>query len=122
MVTLNAAGFTGNTTVNGETAIQATLNVATGETKLHVGSGVDTNYKIPIYYKLKAFNDGTTVTFTYTVTYDNPETPAVEKPAALSSGYSIYNSGTSTQTMFTLGKGFGSPSKKMALLGQMDTK
>ncbi|RHN27069.1 accessory Sec-dependent LPXTG-anchored adhesin [Streptococcus parasanguinis] len=110
MVTLNAAGFTGNATVNGETAIQATLNVATGESKLHVGSGVDTNYKIPIYYKLRAVNDGTTVTFTYTVTYDNPETPTVEKPAALAPGYSIYNSGTSTQTMFTLGKGFGSPS------------
>jgi len=110
MVTLNAAGFTGNATVNGETAIQATLNVATGESKLHVGSGVDTNYKIPIYYKLRAVNDGTTVTFTYTVTYDNPETSTVEKPAALSPGYSIYNAGTSTQEMFTLGKGFGTPS------------
>ena len=110
MVTLNAAGFAGNATVNGETAIQATLNIATGETKLHVGSGVDTNYKIPIYYKLTAVNDGAKVTFTYTVTYDNPETSTVEKPAALAPGYSIYNSGTSTQTMFTLGKGFGSPS------------
>ena len=110
MTTLTALGFTGNTTINSQGSIQATLNIATGETKLHVGSGVDANYKIPIFYKLIAVNDGTTVTFTYAVTYDNPETSTVEKPAALAPGYSIYNSGTSTQTMFTLGKGFGSPS------------
>ena len=110
MTTLTALGFTGNTTINSQGSIQATLNIATGETKLHVGSGVDANYKIPIFYKLIAVNDGKNVTFTYTVTYDNPETPTVEKPSVLSNGYSIYNTGTTTQTMFTLGKGFGSPS------------
>ena len=110
MTTLTALGFTGNTTINSQGSIQATLNIATGETKLHVGSGVDANYKIPIFYKLIAVNDGKNVTFTYTVTYDNPETPTVEKPSVLSNGYSIYNTGTKTQTMFTLGKGFGSPS------------
>ena len=110
MTTLTALGFTGNTTINSQGSIQATLNIATGETKLHVGSGVDANYKIPIFYKLIAVNDGTNVTFTYTVTYDNPETPTVEKPSVLSNGYSIYNTDTTTQTMFTLGKGFGTPS------------
>ena len=50
------------------------------------------------------------MTFTYTVTYDNPETTTVEKPTQLSSGYSIYNTGTSYQTMFTLGNGYGTPS------------
>ena len=78
MTTLTALGFTGNTTINSQGSIQATLNIATGETKLHVGSGVDANYKIPIFYKLIAVNDGKNVTFTYTVTYDNPETPPVE--------------------------------------------
>lgn len=101
MTTLTALGFTGNTTINSQGSIQATLNIATGETKLHVGSGVDANYKIPIFYKLIAVNDGKNVTFTYTVTYDNPETPTVEKPSVLSNGYSIYNTGTKTQTMFT---------------------
>ena len=110
MTTLTALGFTENTTINSQGSIQATLNIATGEAKLHVGSGVDANYKIPIFYKLIAVNDGKNVTFTYTVTYDNPETPTVEKPSVLSNGYSIYNTGTTTQTMFTLGKGFGSPS------------
>ncbi|MEJ7448175.1 hypothetical protein, partial [Staphylococcus epidermidis] len=50
------------------------------------------------------------MTFTYTVTYDNPATTTVEKPTTLTNGYSIYNTGSSNQTMFTLGNGYGTPS------------
>ena len=39
------------------------------------------------------------MTFTYTVTYDNPATTTVERPTALSNSYAIYNTGTTNQTM-----------------------
>ena len=109
MASMNAAGFAGNTTVNGAPAISANLNIAKGETKTYIGTGTDPNYNIPIYYKLTVTNDGSNLTFVYTITYDNPATSTVEIPSVLPNGYSIYNTGTYFQTMFTLGKGLGTP-------------
>ncbi|ECO1693826.1 hypothetical protein XO42_17475, partial [Listeria monocytogenes] len=83
---------------------------ATSTTNTYTGAGTDTNYNIPIYYKLTTVNNGTSMTFTYTVTYDNPATTTVEKPTALSNSYAIYNTGTTYQTMFTLGSAYGTPS------------
>ncbi|MBZ4265471.1 accessory Sec-dependent LPXTG-anchored adhesin, partial [Streptococcus pneumoniae] len=74
------------------------------------GKGVDSVYNVPIYYQLKVTNDGSKLTFTYTVTYVNPNTRALENLSRMSYGYSIYNAGTSTQTMLTLGRGLGKPS------------
>ena len=83
---------------------------ATSTTNTYTGAGTDTNYNIPIYYKLTTVNNGTSMTFTYTVTYDNPATKTVEIPTALSNSYAIYNTGTTYQTMFTLGSAYGTPS------------
>ena len=110
MSALRTAGFYGNTIVNGEAAISANLAVAKGETKVYTSTGRDSENNIPIYSKLKVTNDGTSMTFTYTVTYDNPATPNIEVPKKLRDNHAIYNTGTSTQTMFTLGSGFGKPS------------
>ena len=103
------AGFNGNSTVNGTPAITSNLNLATGETKVYTGTGTDSNYNVPIYYTLKVTNDGTNLNFVYTVTYVNPATSTLGNISKMSPGYSIYNSGTSTQTMFTLGKGLTPP-------------
>ena len=55
-------------------------------------------------------SDGQNMTFTYTVSYDNPNTSTVEKaPTAMSNSYSIKNTTTSTSPMFTLGDGYGTP-------------
>ena len=108
MSALHTAGFKGNTTVNGNPAIATSLDVAVGETKLFTGSGTDTIRNKPIYYKVTVSNDGRNLTFTYTITYDNPNTSNVEKPGG-SSG-AIYNTITSMGTMFTLGSGYGTPS------------
>ncbi|MEZ7646010.1 accessory Sec-dependent serine-rich glycoprotein adhesin [Streptococcus parasanguinis] len=110
MATLNASGFSGNATVDGHPAVTSNLNLATGETKAYTGTGTDPNYNIPIYYKLTVTNDGSKLTFVYTITYDNPATSTVEIPSKLSNSYAIYNSGTSRQTMLTLGSGLGTPS------------
>ncbi|WP_155115601.1 accessory Sec-dependent serine-rich glycoprotein adhesin, partial [Streptococcus salivarius] len=104
------AGFNGNSTVSGSSAIISNLNLAKGETKVYIGSGIDSYYNIPIYYKLTAAHNGKSVTFTYTVTYDNPATATLELPTKLGTNHAIYNTGTSNQTMFTLGSGFGIPS------------
>ena len=109
MATLNASGFSGNATVDGHPAVTSNLNLATGETKAYTGTGTDPNYNIPIYYKLTVTNDGSKLTFVYTITYDNPATSTVEIPSKLSNSYAIYNSGTSRQTMLTLGSGLGTP-------------
>ncbi|WP_373115588.1 accessory Sec-dependent serine-rich glycoprotein adhesin, partial [Streptococcus sp. oral taxon 431] len=109
MSALTAAGFSGNTTVNGSPAISANLNIAVGQTKVYLGEGKDPNYNIPIYYKLTVTNDGSKMTFVYTVTYDNPTTSTVEYPS-LDMNYAIYNTRTSNGSMFTLGSGFGTPS------------
>ena len=109
MTKLTNAGFNGNSTVNGTPAITSNLNLATGETKVYTGTGTDSNYNVPIYYTLKVTNDGTNLNFVYTVTYVNPATSTLGNISKMSPGYSIYNSGTSTQTMFTLGKGLTPP-------------
>ena len=110
MTKLTNAGFNGNSTVNGTPAITSNLNLATGETKVYTGTGTDSNYNVPIYYTLKVTNDGTNLNFVYTVSYVNPATSTLGNISRMSPGYSIYNTGTSTQTMFTLGKGLGTPS------------
>ena len=117
MSALTTAGFSGNTTVNGSPAISANLNIAVGESKYFTGEGTDTGYNIPIYYKLKVTNDGSKLTFVYTITYDNPATSDVEKPSAkANANHTIYNTGTSKQTMFTLGSGLGTPSSVTSYL------
>ncbi|EIF35882.1 accessory Sec-dependent serine-rich glycoprotein adhesin, partial [Streptococcus sp. SK140] len=111
MSALTTAGFSGNTTVNGSPAISASLDIAVGDTKVYTGKGTVPTYNIPIYYKLTVTNDGSKMTFVYTITFDNPATTStVEKPTNLPDGYPLYNTGTSRQTMFTLGSGFGAPS------------
>ena len=109
MTKLTNAGFNGNSTVNGTPAITSNLNLATGESKVYTGAGTDSNYNVPIYYTLKVTNDGTNLNFVYTVTYVNPATSTLGNISKMSPGYSIYNTGTSTQTMFTLGKGLSAP-------------
>ena len=117
MTALTAAGFSGNTTVNGSPAISSSLNIAVGESKNFTGAGTDTVYNIPIYYKLTVTNDGSKLTFVYTITYDNPATSDVEKPSAKANvNHTIYNTGTSRQTMFTLGSGLGTPSNVTSYL------
>ena len=55
-------------------------------------------------------SDGQNMTFTYTVSYDNPNTSTVEKaPTAMSNSYSIKNTTTSTSPMFTLGRWLWNP-------------
>ncbi|MDS3863321.1 accessory Sec-dependent serine-rich glycoprotein adhesin, partial [Streptococcus pneumoniae] len=110
LASIKAAVFSGNTIVNGAPAINASLNIAKSETKIYTGTGRDSFYNIPIYYKLTVTNDGSELTFTYTVTYVNPTTRALENLSRMYYGYSIYNTGTSTQTMLTLGSGLGKPS------------
>ncbi|WP_148131273.1 accessory Sec-dependent serine-rich glycoprotein adhesin, partial [Streptococcus sp. HMSC056C01] len=109
MSALTTAGFSGNTTVNGSPAISASLDIAVGQSKVYIGEGKDPNYNIPIYYKLTVTNNGSNMTFVYTVTYDNPATSTLEKPS-LNNNYTIYNTRTSKGSMFTLGNGFGTPS------------
>ncbi|MTW31037.1 accessory Sec-dependent LPXTG-anchored adhesin, partial [Streptococcus pneumoniae] len=72
--------------------------------------GRDSFYNIPIYYKLTVTNDGSKLTFTYTVTYVDPITKTLGNLSRMSRGYSIYNTGTIYQTMLTLGKGLKTPS------------
>ncbi|HEW7052184.1 TPA: accessory Sec-dependent serine-rich glycoprotein adhesin, partial [Streptococcus pneumoniae] len=110
LASIKAAVFSGNTIVNGAPAINASLNIAKSETKIYTGTGKDSIYNIPIYYKLTVTNDGLKLTFTYTVTYVDPITETLGNLSRMTSGYSIYNSGTSTQTMLTLGSGLGTPS------------
>ncbi|MBZ4290304.1 accessory Sec-dependent LPXTG-anchored adhesin, partial [Streptococcus pneumoniae] len=111
LASIKAAVFSGNTIVNGAPAINASLNIAKSETKVYTGKGVDSVYRVPIYYKLKVTNDGSKLTFTYTVTYVDPKTKTLGNISKkMSNGYSIYNTGTSIQTMLTLGSGLGTPS------------
>ncbi|MGO3048964.1 MAG: KxYKxGKxW signal peptide domain-containing protein, partial [Staphylococcus sp.] len=82
----------------------------TSQSATYTGAGIDRVYNVPIYYKLVVTSDGKNEMFTYTVTYDNPNTTTVEKlPRNASSSYSIKNSTTSTSPMFTLGSGYGRP-------------
>ena len=120
MTKLTNAGFNGNSTVNGTPAITSNLNLATGETKVYTGTGTDSNYNVPIYYTLKVTNDGSNLTFVYTTSYDNPATSTVEKPSALSSGYAIYNTGTTFQKMFTLGTGLTPPTSVTTYITNSD--
>ncbi|HEU6548429.1 TPA: accessory Sec-dependent serine-rich glycoprotein adhesin, partial [Streptococcus pneumoniae] len=110
LASINAAVFSGNMIVNGAPAINASLNIAKSETKVYTGTGKDSFYNIPIYYQLTVTNDGSKLTFTYTVTYVNPTTKILGNLSNMRPGYSIYNTGTSTQTMLTLGSGLGIPS------------
>ncbi|MBZ4248691.1 accessory Sec-dependent LPXTG-anchored adhesin, partial [Streptococcus pneumoniae] len=102
LASIKAAVFSGNTIVNGAPAINASLNIAKSEEKVYTGEGVDSVYRVPIYYKLTVTNDGSKLTFTYTVTYVNPTTKILGNLSKMRLGYSIYNTGTSTQTMLTL--------------------
>ena len=116
MTKLTNAGFNGNSTVNGTPAISSYLNLATGESKVYTGAGTDSVYNVPIYYTLKVTNDGSNLTFVYTISYDNPATSTVEKQTKVGTNHTLYNTGTSKQTMFTLGKGLGTPSSVTSYL------
>ncbi|MBS6886125.1 MAG: accessory Sec-dependent serine-rich glycoprotein adhesin, partial [Streptococcus salivarius] len=116
MTKITNAGFNGNSTVNGTPAISSYLNLATGESKVYTGAGTDSVYNVPIYYTLKVTNDGSYLTFVYTISYDNPATSTVEKQTKVGTNHTLYNTGTSKQTMFTLGKGLGTPSSVTSYL------
>ena len=116
MTKLTNAGFNGNSTVNGTPAITSNLNLATGESKVYTGAGTDSVYNVPIYYKLTVINDGSKLTFVYTISYDNPATSTVEKQTSVGTNHTLYNTGTSRQTMFTLGEGLGTPSSVTSYL------
>jgi len=120
MTKLTNAGFNGNSTVNGTPAITSNLNLATGETKVYTGTGTDSNYNVPIYYTLKVTNDRTNLNFVYTVSYVNPATSTLGNISKMSPGYSIYNTGTSTQTMFTLGTGLTPPTSVTTYITNSD--
>ena len=120
MTKLTNAGFNGNSTVNGTPAITSNLNLATGETKVYTGTGTDTNYNVPIYYTLKVTNDGSNLNFVYTVTYVNPATSTLGNISRMSPGYSIYNTGTTNQTMFALGTGLKAPTTVTSYITNSD--
>ncbi|MBS7108871.1 MAG: accessory Sec-dependent serine-rich glycoprotein adhesin, partial [Streptococcus sp.] len=120
MTKITNAGFTGNSTVSGSPAITSYLNLATGESKVYTGTGTDSNNNVPIYYKLTVTNDGTNLNFVYTVTYVNPATSTLGNISKMSPGYSIYSSGTSNQTMFTLGKGLSAPTTVTSYISNPD--
>lgn len=87
-------------------AVAATAPV----TQTYTGTGTDTLYKLPIYYKLIVTSDGTALNFTYYVSYDNPNTATVEKPSDIALSANIKNTNDSLQTMLNLGSGYGQPS------------
>lgn len=85
--------------------IQNLTAVTSGATTTYTGSGIDVNNgNIPIYYKLVVTNLGTTEQFTYSISYDNPNTSVVEKPSITQT---IANSPETGGTMVTLGSGYG---------------
>ncbi len=91
-------------------ALQLSLeyNLATGETKVYTELEQTIIFQFTIQ---KVTNDGTNLNFVYTVSYVNPATSTLGNISKMSPGYSIYNTGTSTQTMFTLGKGLSAPTE-----------
>ena len=120
MTKLTNAGFNGNSIVNGTPAITSNLNLATGESKVYTGAGTDSNYNVPIYYTLKVTNDGSNLNFVYTVTYVNPATSTLGNISRMSPGYSIYNTGTTNQTMFALGTGLKAPTTVTSYITNSD--
>lgn len=84
---------------------------ATTTTSTYIGTGKDKVNNVPIYYYVTITNNGNnTVTFVYTVTYDNPNTDAIEAPALTSNTVTMNTWGTATVPMLTLGSGYGTPS------------
>lgn len=86
-------------------AVAATAPV----TQTYTGTGTDTLYKLPIYYKLIVTSDGTALNFTYYVSYDNPNTATVEV-APLNRSLNVKNTNDSLKAMLNLGSGYGQPS------------
>ncbi|PNZ81144.1 KxYKxGKxW signal peptide domain-containing protein, partial [Staphylococcus microti] len=77
--------------------------------QVFTGTGTDKLYNKPIYYKLRVTSDGKRLTFQYTVSYDNPNTTAIEQTNIPTSA-SITSSHDSLLPMLHLGNGYGTPS------------
>lgn len=76
----------------------------------YIGSGTDKYNNVPIYYYVTITNNAdNTMTFVYTVTYDNPNTATVEKPDLRSNTVTMNTWGTATTPMIKLGSGYGTP-------------
>ena len=94
---------------------------ATTTSTTYTGAGTDKYNGVPIYYHLTVTNtNNTSLTFVYTVTYDNPETTAVEKPSLGSNTVTMNTWGTATVPMITLGKGYGTPTNVQSGLSTWD--
>ncbi|WP_278926057.1 KxYKxGKxW signal peptide domain-containing protein [Staphylococcus auricularis] len=92
-----------------ENSARAAADVS--QTQTYTGSGYD-NKGLKVYYKLRTKQNGNHVDFSYTVTYDNPNTSQVERPNIAGGrpdrGAGIYNTPGNTP-FFYLGPGFGKP-------------
>ena len=79
------------------------------QTQTYTGAGYDQK-NVPIYYKLTTKQNGNRVDFTYTVTYDNPNTSTIERlPHSPKTTAGVNNSAKNNQPMFYLGPGFSKP-------------
>ncbi|WP_195847607.1 accessory Sec-dependent serine-rich glycoprotein adhesin, partial [Streptococcus uberis] len=92
-------------------ALSVASVTSTATSTTYTGVGTDYVNNLPIYYKLVVTNTGSALQFTYTVSYDNPDTLTVEKPAisgmiqntleagaplvSYGSGYGTFNTATS---------------------------
>ncbi|WP_414052142.1 KxYKxGKxW signal peptide domain-containing protein [Macrococcus animalis] len=85
-----------------------TLTTSTATTTTYTGAGTD-NFGNKIYYKLVVKSVSSTQTsFTYSVSYDNPDTTTVEKPINAISG-SVSDTSQTTSSMIKLGSGYTAP-------------
>ncbi|MBY7664285.1 KxYKxGKxW signal peptide domain-containing protein [Staphylococcus agnetis] len=85
--TLNSTSTNTNTSLRSVSLRAATTSFATVAatapvTQTFTGAGTDTQYNIPIYYKLIVNSDGSKMNFTYYISYDNPNTTTIEKAPA----------------------------------------
>ncbi|MFC6293611.1 KxYKxGKxW signal peptide domain-containing protein, partial [Macrococcus epidermidis] len=85
-----------------------TLTTSTATTTTYTGAGTD-NFGNKIYYKLVVKSVSSTQTsFTYSVSYDNPDTTSVEKPINAISG-SVSDTSQTASPMIKLGSGYTAP-------------
>ncbi|MGI1782371.1 KxYKxGKxW signal peptide domain-containing protein [Streptococcus uberis] len=82
----------------------ALTSTSTSNSTTYTGSGFDKYSNVNVYYKLVVTNTGGALKFTYTVTYDNPDTTTVEKPNVAGP---IQNSPETAGTLVDYGTGYG---------------
>ncbi|PNZ81157.1 KxYKxGKxW signal peptide domain-containing protein, partial [Staphylococcus microti] len=76
--------------------------------QVYTGTGYDTLYNLPIYYRLKVTSDGKNLFFQYIVSYDNPNTTVIEKPN-VPNNLNVASSQDAHFPMLSLGDGYGVP-------------